>query len=283
MPLQDQTFLAIDRALGMDPGVIARFVNDRPQLVGLLRDADTASSSGSCWRRRSSSPRRMRLIRLQVFVGAFGISLAVTLAISALVPAIGTYYGLDVPLSDYPRPEHDTSTRRSCAISWRCARDRCGISNCSNSPASSHSRAFMPPPPCSIVGAVAGARHRRHRRHHERLDDHRDARDRRPLHDRRHRWRRACGVSIWAASYCRDRALRAPTVAAARCRSRRSRCRRIEVSRASPRRRFNSQPADRKSTCLVAGDGSSRSPLTAYSASLALLRYPTPRFTGASA
>jgi membrane-associated phospholipid phosphatase len=100
LPLQDQTFLAIDRALGMDPGVIARFVNDRPQLVSLL----TTGYAFIKWFLLTTPiilAATMRLARLQVFVGAFGLALAVTLAISALVPAIGTFYGLEVPLSDY--------------------------------------------------------------------------------------------------------------------------------------------------------------------------------------
>jgi len=35
-PLQDQTLLAIDRALGLDPKVVASFVNDRPWLADAL-------------------------------------------------------------------------------------------------------------------------------------------------------------------------------------------------------------------------------------------------------
>jgi membrane-associated phospholipid phosphatase len=101
LPLQDQSFLAIDRAVGMDPGVIARFVNDRPQLADLL----TTGYAFIKWFLLTTPiilAATMRLVRLQVFVGAFGIALAVTLTISALVPAIGTYYGLEAPLSDYP-------------------------------------------------------------------------------------------------------------------------------------------------------------------------------------
>jgi membrane-associated phospholipid phosphatase len=101
LPLQDHTFLAIDRALGMDPGMIARFVNERPQLVGLL-DTGYAFIKWFLLLTPVILAATRRLVRLQVFVGAFGIALAVTLAISALVPAIGTYYGLKVPLSDYP-------------------------------------------------------------------------------------------------------------------------------------------------------------------------------------
>ena len=101
LPLQDQSFLAIDRALGMDPGMIARFVNERPQFVGLL-ETGYAFIKWFLLLTPIILAATMRLVRLQVFVGAFGIALAVTLAISALVPAIGTYYGLGRPLSDYP-------------------------------------------------------------------------------------------------------------------------------------------------------------------------------------
>jgi membrane-associated phospholipid phosphatase len=100
-PLQDQTFLAIDRALGMDPGVIAHFVNDRPSLLNLLE-----TGYGLIKWFLLATPVilavTLRPVRLQVFVLAFGLALAVTLAISALVPAIGTYYGLGLPLSDFP-------------------------------------------------------------------------------------------------------------------------------------------------------------------------------------
>ena len=100
-PLQDQTFLAIDRTLGMDPGVIARFVNDRPHVQNLLE-----TGYGLIKWFLLATPIilavTLRPVRLQIFVGAFALALAVTLAISAFVPAIGTYYGLGVPLSDFP-------------------------------------------------------------------------------------------------------------------------------------------------------------------------------------
>jgi membrane-associated phospholipid phosphatase len=101
LPLQDQTFLVIDRAVGMDPGVIARLVNDHPQLAGLL-ETGYAFIKWFLLMTPIILAATGRLVRLQVFVGAFGITLAATLAISALVPAIGTFYGLDQPLSDYP-------------------------------------------------------------------------------------------------------------------------------------------------------------------------------------
>jgi membrane-associated phospholipid phosphatase len=100
-PLQDQTLLAIDRTLGLDPKVVATFVNARPWLAASL---DTGYTFIKLF--LLAIPiilaATMRLVRLQVFVGAMSIALAVTLAISAFTPAIGTYYGLNVPVSDFP-------------------------------------------------------------------------------------------------------------------------------------------------------------------------------------
>jgi len=100
-PLQDQTLLAIDRALGLDPKVVASFVNDRPWLADAL---DTGYKFIKLF--ILATPivlaATMRLVRLQVFVGAMSIALAHTLAISVFTPAIGTYYGLNVPVSDFP-------------------------------------------------------------------------------------------------------------------------------------------------------------------------------------
>jgi PAP2 superfamily len=82
LPLQDHTFLAIDRALGMDPGMIARLVNDRPWLQDLLENGYGLIK----WFLLATPivlAATLRLVRLQVFVGAFGLALAATLAISA--------------------------------------------------------------------------------------------------------------------------------------------------------------------------------------------------------
>jgi len=100
-PLQDQALLAIDRALGLDPDAIARYVNDRPWLNSVLE-----TGYGFIKWFLLGTPivlaATFRLVRLQLFVGAFGLALAVTLAISAFTPAIGTYYGLNVPASEFP-------------------------------------------------------------------------------------------------------------------------------------------------------------------------------------
>jgi membrane-associated phospholipid phosphatase len=94
-PLQDQTLLSIDRSLGMDPELIARFVNDHPWIASCFN-----TSYGFIKWPLLGIPiiltLTLRLVRLQLFVGALCLALAVTLAISALTPAIGTFYGLNI-------------------------------------------------------------------------------------------------------------------------------------------------------------------------------------------
>ncbi|MBW7963777.1 phosphatase PAP2 family protein [Bradyrhizobium sp. BR 10261] len=100
-PLQDQALLAIDRALGLDPEPIARFVNDHPWLADIL-----SRSYGLIKWPLLFVPVVLtltaRYVRLQLFMLAMSLGLAVTIAISALVPAIGTYYGLQLPAAHVP-------------------------------------------------------------------------------------------------------------------------------------------------------------------------------------
>ena len=100
-PLQDDALLAIDRAFGLDPEPIARFVNDHPWLADLL-----ARGYGLIKWPLLGIPVVLtltaRYVRLQVFMLAMSLALAVTIAISALVPAIGTYYGLQLPAAHFP-------------------------------------------------------------------------------------------------------------------------------------------------------------------------------------
>jgi membrane-associated phospholipid phosphatase len=94
-PLQDHTLLAIDRALGMDPATIARYVNDHDWLGGLL-----VRGYGLIKIMLLAIPVALaltsRFVRLQVFVLAFSLTLIMTLLISTFTPAVGTYYGLKV-------------------------------------------------------------------------------------------------------------------------------------------------------------------------------------------
>lgn len=99
-PLQDAALLAIDRALGMDPGITARFVNDHPAVASALN-----TTYGFIKWFMLAVPiilaATLRLVRLQLFVGATSLALAVTIAISALTPAVGTYYGLNVSPAEF--------------------------------------------------------------------------------------------------------------------------------------------------------------------------------------
>ena len=100
-PLQDQALLAIDRALGMDPEAIARFVDDRPWLATVL-----VRGYGLIKWPLLLIPIVLaltgRFVRLQTFMLAMSLALAVTIAISAFVPAIGTFYGLHLPAAHVP-------------------------------------------------------------------------------------------------------------------------------------------------------------------------------------
>ncbi|KRQ01938.1 phosphatase PAP2 family protein [Bradyrhizobium manausense] len=100
-PLQDQALLAIDRALGLDPEPIARFVNDHPWLADIL-----SRSYGLIKWPLLFVPVVLtltaRYVRLQLFMLAMSLGLAVTIAVSALLPAIGTYYGLQLPAAQIP-------------------------------------------------------------------------------------------------------------------------------------------------------------------------------------
>ncbi|WP_298880743.1 phosphatase PAP2 family protein [uncultured Bradyrhizobium sp.] len=101
LPLQDQALLAVDRAFGLDPEPIARFVNDHPWLADLL-----SRSYGLIKWPLLFIPIALtlsaRYVRLQLFMLAMSLALAITIAISALVPAIGTYYGLQLAAAHFP-------------------------------------------------------------------------------------------------------------------------------------------------------------------------------------
>lgn len=101
-PLQDQTLLLIDCAIGLDPQSIAAFVNDHSWLVKYLN-----IGYGFIKWPLVGIPiiltMTLWLIRLQQFVLALNIALAVTIIISVFVPAIGTYYGLNLsPAERFP-------------------------------------------------------------------------------------------------------------------------------------------------------------------------------------
>jgi membrane-associated phospholipid phosphatase len=92
-PLQDQLFLALDRALGLDPKMLLTFFNERPDWEAWLE-----AGYGMIKWPLLGAPIILgmtgRIRRLQTFVMAFALALIATLVIAAIVPAIGTYYGL---------------------------------------------------------------------------------------------------------------------------------------------------------------------------------------------
>lgn len=100
-PLQDDALLAIDRALGLDPEPIMHFVNDHPWLADIL-----SRGYGLIKWPLLGIPVVLtltaRYVRLQMFMLAMSLALAVTIAISAMVPAIGTFYGLQLPAAHFP-------------------------------------------------------------------------------------------------------------------------------------------------------------------------------------
>jgi hypothetical protein len=96
LPMRDAMLLAIDRSLGFDWAGYAHFVNDRPELASWLNCGygmiswpvfaiPVVLAAKRCYR------------RIEEFTFAFGLTLAVTTILSALVPAIGVYHqiGLD--------------------------------------------------------------------------------------------------------------------------------------------------------------------------------------------
>jgi membrane-associated phospholipid phosphatase len=94
-PLRDQTLLFIDRALGLDPEPIATFVNNHQWLAKCL-DVGYGFIKWPLLGVPIVLAMTLRLIRLQQFILALNIALAGTIAISIFVPAIGTYYGLNI-------------------------------------------------------------------------------------------------------------------------------------------------------------------------------------------
>jgi PAP2 superfamily len=101
-PLQDQTLLLMDRAIGLDPQAIAAFVNDHEWLSKGLN----VGYGFIKWPMLGVPivlAMTSRFVRLQQFMLALSIALIVTIIISVFVPAVGTFYGLDVsPTEKFP-------------------------------------------------------------------------------------------------------------------------------------------------------------------------------------
>jgi membrane-associated phospholipid phosphatase len=101
-PLQDQALLLIDRAMGLDPEPIAAFVSNHEWLAKCF-DIGYGFIKWPLLGIPIILAMTLRLIRLQQFILALNIALAVTIVISTFVPAIGTYYGLNLsPPEKFP-------------------------------------------------------------------------------------------------------------------------------------------------------------------------------------
>ncbi len=94
-PLQDQLFLAIDRALGIDPKMLLEFFNARPDWMPWM-EAGYGMIKWPLLGAPIILGMTARLVRLQTFVMAFALALIATLVIAAFVPAVGTFYGLGI-------------------------------------------------------------------------------------------------------------------------------------------------------------------------------------------
>jgi len=101
LPLQDANLYAIDQALGLDWRAYLEFVSAHPVLARWLSLGYTMIgwpiffipvllAAAACYR------------RMQEFILAFTLALAVTVIISALVPAIGVFYHLGLNVADFP-------------------------------------------------------------------------------------------------------------------------------------------------------------------------------------
>ena len=193
-PLQDQALLSVDRALGLDPEPIIRYVNDHPWLAIILSRA-----YGLIKWPLLGIPIVLvlaaRYARLQLFVLAMSVALAVAIAISVFVPAIGTYYGLQLPPARYPNI--DTSVYAGQLRDILALRD--GSLRGTRAFQAGRYR-FIPELPCRVsralhVGVVAGTRRGWHRGNYQYPDDRGDPRDRRTLFDRSC-WRHSARRSI---------------------------------------------------------------------------------------
>ncbi len=95
-PMQDSALLAADRALGFDWAAYVHFVDGRPGLASWL-NVGYGMIGWPLFAIPVVLAARHRYRRIEEFTFAFGIALATTTIISALVPAIGVYQqiGLD--------------------------------------------------------------------------------------------------------------------------------------------------------------------------------------------
>jgi uncharacterized membrane protein len=96
LPMQDATLLAMDRAIGLDWGAYVKFVDGHTALASWL-NVGYAMIGWPLFAIPVFLAAKHRYQRIEEFTFAFGLALAATAVISALVPAIGVYQeiGLD--------------------------------------------------------------------------------------------------------------------------------------------------------------------------------------------
>jgi hypothetical protein len=101
LPLQDANLYAMDQSLGLDWRAYLAFVNDHPLVSALL-----AKAYGMIGSQILIVPLVLaavgRFCRLQQYIFALALTLIATVAISALVPAIGVYHFLGLTAADHP-------------------------------------------------------------------------------------------------------------------------------------------------------------------------------------
>ena len=136
--------------MGLDWAAYVHFVDDRPSLASWL-NVGYAMIGWPLFAIPVVLAANRRYRRIEEFTFAFGVALAATTIISALVPAIGVYHeiGLDPASLKNINP---APISISCAICRRLARACCAISSFWGSAALLLSRVFTRRLPCCSLG-----------------------------------------------------------------------------------------------------------------------------------
>ncbi len=110
LPLQDQVLDAVDRALGLDWRALLNWINGSPGLYAVLHPIYFSLSLQMIVAALSLAFSG-RLLRLRIYMLSFIFAALITIAISALLPAAGTwpYYALSSTDSPHVMPAVSTS------------------------------------------------------------------------------------------------------------------------------------------------------------------------------
>ncbi len=100
-PYRDSDFHAIDQWLGLDSVNYLRFLNERPQLYRVI-SISYASIRLQTVLVVGALVAASRFERLQTYVIAVAVALAMTLAVFILLPAGNIYSGLNISPADFP-------------------------------------------------------------------------------------------------------------------------------------------------------------------------------------